>query len=265
MKLEFCPLFSGSSGNCVYIASEHTRLLVDVGLAAKHIAHALDSIDVDPASIDGILITHEHSDHISGAGVFSRRYDVPVYANKGTWEGIGSKAGDIRTGNARIFDTGKEFYVRDIAVRPFKTPHDANESVGYALHTGNKKACVATDIGYIPQAMLDELADSDIILLESNHDVDMLAAGRYPQHLKRRILSRKGHLSNDAAGDAIVKLHERNVRRFILGHLSKDNNREDIAKNAVCNAMEAAGIAPGKDALVALAYRDRASGLYVLD
>ena len=234
-------------------------------MPAKTIEGALDDIGVSPASIDGILITHEHSDHTSGAGVFSRRYDVPVYANKGTWEAIGAKAGKIASGNARIFDTGKEFYIEDIAVRPFATPHDAAEPVGYALHTGGKKACVATDLGHFNRSILNEVDKADIILVESNHDIDMLNAGKYPAYLKKRILSRKGHLSNDAAADAVVQMCNRDIRRFILGHLSHENNREDIAKSVVCGALESAGIKPGKDAMLGMAHRDRATGIFVID
>ena len=260
--MAFYPLFSGSSGNSLLAASGHACVLIDAGKPAKYIEQALDCQGISPKTISGILITHEHSDHIAGMGAFSRRYDIPVYANHATWLAIGSKAGEIKTGNARIFQTGQDFYIGDMGIKPFAISHDAAEPVGYCLYAGGKKICIATDLGHFPKTLLQEAAGSDLMLLESNHDETMLKTGPYPAYLKTRILSRKGHLSNSGAGEVAAKLANSGIRRLVLGHLSAENNREDIAMSTVCGLLASAGIRPGQDIKISLAPRDRPGQLY---
>ena len=265
MKVMFCPLFSGSSGNAVYMGTQRAHILVDAGVSAAAIERALKSVGVLVSELSGILITHEHTDHTQGVFTLCRKYGVPVYANRATFDGMGEKAQQFPAGLARVFETGQEFYVQDIAVRPFAIPHDAAEPVGYALHAKGKKACVMTDLGYVPRHLLDEVDAADVMLLESNHDVQLLEHGKYPAFLKRRILSRKGHLSNDSAGEAALQLAQRGVRRFYLGHLSKENNREDVALQTVCQALQQGGVAPGQDVSVVMAHRQRVSPIVRLD
>lgn len=264
MKLNFCTLFSGSSGNCIYLGEENSHILIDVGVSATMAANALKEIGVDPFLIDGILITHEHSDHISGVGAFSRRFNVPVFANLKTWQAMEKKAGDIPVKNTRVFQNGQDFYVKNIDVHSFSTPHDAADSVGYALYCGGKKVSIATDLGHFPTRILDNIKDSDLVLIESNHDRTMLMNGKYPAYLKRRILSNRGHLSNDTCAEACLKLVDHNVRRFILGHLSKENNSEQLAISTVCGVMGENHILPGKDIYLGVGPRNTSSPLYPL-
>ncbi|MBQ9988239.1 MAG: MBL fold metallo-hydrolase [Clostridia bacterium] len=254
--MTFCPLFSGSSGNSTYIATEKTALLVDAGMSARTIAKALRMVGGDPAALSGILITHEHSDHVRGIAQLCKQFAVPIYANRATFEAMGETARLLPTNLARVFETGHEFYIGEIAVRPFATPHDAAQSVGYALFARGRKACVMTDIGYMPKALLEEAAGADVMLIESNHDVALLREGKYPAALKQRILSRRGHLSNPDAGAAVCALAHTGVRRFYLGHLSRENNREELALNTVCTALENNGFRPGHDVGVTVAHRD---------
>ena len=254
--MKFCPLFSGSSGNATYIATEDCALLIDVGLPASTIEKALRQNGIDPSSIGGILVTHEHSDHIAGLGPFSRRYDVPVYANLPTWDAMNSKVGAVATKNARVFTNGQDFYIGDMGIRPFSTPHDSASSVGYSLFYKGKQFTYMTDIGCFSASLLEEAKGADLVFLESNHDLDMLKNGKYPAYLKRRILSNRGHLSNKDAGDALIKLCESGVRRVMLGHLSRENNTEDVARDTALAALIGHGIKPFTDISIGIARRN---------
>lgn len=262
--MEFCTLFSGSGGNCIYVGSASARLLIDAGLSAVTIEKALSEIGVEPRSIDGILVTHEHSDHISGLSAMANKYGMPVYANTRTWAAMPQRAAGVKAGQARVFATGSEFYINDIGIRPFPISHDAAEPVGFALLCEGKKICTATDTGRFTKGMAECVKGADLMLLESNHDVNMLKNGAYPAYLKARILSALGHLSNESAAQAAVMLAGLSVRRFVLGHLSAQNNREELALAAVCGALEANGAAPGKDVHIGVAHRDRHGSLYRL-
>ena len=265
LKLAFCPLFSGSSGNAVFIGSQQARVLVDAGVSATAICQALVEIDVHPDQLDGILVTHEHTDHTRALQTLARKYGIPIYANRATFDALGKKTEAIPAGLARVFETGQEFYIGNLAVRSFSIPHDAADPVGFAVHANGKKACVMTDLGHVPTRLLDQAAQADVMLLESNHDVHLLEQGKYPAYLKRRILSTKGHLSNETAGHTAVRLAQRGVKRFFLGHLSQENNREDVALSAVCGALTAQQIQPGRDVALAMAHRNCRSTLVVLD
>jgi len=264
MPLAFCPLFSGSSGNAIYVSSGDVRLLVDAGVSGLRTKQALLSIGVSPEQLTAILVTHEHADHTMGVGVLSRRYNLPVYATGATWRAMLARVGAIEPRNVREFQSGSDFFIGDMGVVPFSIPHDAADPVGFCFETRGLKASVATDLGYIREDWLSCVSGSDILLLESNHDVDMLRAGPYPYDLKHRILSRKGHLSNDDAGRAAVKLAARGVRHFMLGHLSAENNFPELALETVCAALRDEGIVPGEDIRVELTWRDRVSSLYVV-
>lgn len=244
MELKFCSLFSGSSGNALYARGGNTHILIDAGMSGTKIVKELEQIGVSPADLSAILITHEHADHIAGVGVLSRRFNLPIYANEATWEAMRPKLGTIYAANERVFESGTDFYIDDMNVLPFRTPHDAAESVGYSLTAGQCKLTIATDLGAVKESWLRHAERSDILLLESNHDVDMLKSGRYPYELKRRILGKHGHLSNDDAGKAAVELVRRGVRTLILGHLSGENNFPELAYRSVACALEEAGVRP---------------------
>lgn len=259
--MRFCPLFSGSSGNSLYIEAGNVRLLVDAGLPGRTISAALSEVALDARGIDGILITHEHSDHISGVGVLARRYHIPVYANEGTWNVMEHAIGPIAPSLMRTFETGRDFFIGETNILPFATPHDASESVGFAIDDGMHKLSVMTDIGHVNTRMLDAVRHSELLLIESNHDVEMLKVGPYPYPLKRRILGEDGHLSNENAGHALASLFVQGLRRAVLGHLSRDNNTEALAYETVRAVLRDNDI-PDNMFEVTLAHRSRIGLMY---
>jgi len=256
--IKFCSLYSGSSGNCIFIGTDKTKLLIDAGLSAKKIIEALLSIGEKPSELSAILVSHEHSDHIRGVGVLSRKLDIPIYANENTWQAMDGLIGCISMKNRAYFNTGYEFDIGDICIKAFPTPHDASEPVGFNFFTGNKKITLATDIGHMNKTLLGFFEESDLLLLESNHDIEMLKVGRYPWPLKQRILGKSGHLSNDMAGKVVAYMAGKGTRKFMLGHLSKENNFPELAYQTVCNALCEKKIDIGKEIILEVAHRDRA-------
>jgi phosphoribosyl 1,2-cyclic phosphodiesterase len=266
MTMVFCPLFSGSSGNALFVMGGRTKMLIDAGLPGSTIAGALETIGARPDELDAILITHEHSDHIAGAGVMSRKYHIPVYANLPTWNAMRRKMGNIAVRNCREFEDDREFYIGDIGVKPFSIPHDAARPVGYRLFHGRASVSTATDLGYFPQSVLHEIAGSDIVLLESNHDPELLMRNpNYSAFLKQRILSRKGHLSNASCAEALESIIKGGTKHVGLGHLSGENNHPELAYRTACERLTLMGLVPGQDILVDMAYRDRVGNVYTLD
>jgi len=262
--VRFCSLFSGSSGNCIFVSDEKTRILIDVGLSGVRIIEALNSIGESPSDISAILITHEHSDHTKGVGILSRKFNIPIYANNGTWGGMRRELGKLNPDNIKVFDTNIEFMVGDIGVKPFTIPHDAAEPVGYSFHIGNKKVTSATDIGHMNNTLLGELKNSDLLLLESNHDIEMLKVGPYPYYLKQRILSNHGHLCNEMAGKVVSYLAEQGTKRFVLGHLSKENNFPELAYQTSLNALVEKGIEVGREVTLEVASREHVGSMITL-
>ena len=266
MDMIFCPLYSGSSGNALFVQYGGTRLLIDAGKSGKMIAEALDMIGVDPKTLDGVLVTHEHNDHIAGVGVLARKYKLPIYATQGTWAAMADKLGSVPEDLKRTFDPFADFYVGDIGVVPFLIPHDAAEPVGYRLWGGNVSISTATDLGHFPRAIRDQIAGSSLVLLESNHDPDMLRMnGKYSQRLKQRILSNHGHLSNDACADALLQLVDGGTQHVILGHLSGENNTPALARQVSEMRMQREGIRLGVDLSLDVALRDRVGSVYTLE
>lgn len=261
MALSLTPLFSGSSGNAILISSGATHILVDAGVSGRRIEEAMSSVGQDVRDIKGILITHEHTDHIQGAGILSRKHNIPVFATAPTWEACGNKLGNVQNRMARVI-TKSGFYIDDLLIEPYDIPHDAADPVGYCISYGARKVAIATDLGFFPKAVEMKLQSCDLVLLESNHDVTMLQTGRYPRALKDRIKSRKGHLSNDDAADAAVRLACAGVSSILLGHLSRENNSEQLAFRTVTDALIAQGLTPGHDISLGLAFRDRVTGVF---
>ncbi|MDQ0151271.1 MBL fold metallo-hydrolase [Eubacterium multiforme] len=258
----FCSLYSGSSGNSIFVGNEKTKILIDAGVPGKKIDEALAKIDQNPREIDGIFITHEHSDHIKGVGVISRKYDIPIYANEKTWQAMEKSIGKIKEHNIKIMDRRSTVDIKDLSIKSFNIPHDAISPVGYTIKSKDKIASVATDFGTFTEEISDNIKESDIILLESNHDVSMLKFGPYPYVLKRRILSEIGHLSNDDCGKAIIELikHDNN-KQIILGHLSGTNNHPDLAYQTVLSVLEEKGVKQGEDVKISMASRHEPSSL----
>ncbi len=240
--LSFCPLASGSNGNSCCVSSARTAVLIDAGLPGRTLEALMRENQLSPDALSAILVTHEHTDHIAGVGVLSRKYGLPVYANAATWAAMEPRIGEIRPQNIRVFETGQDFYIKDICVNPIPISHDAAEPVGYALMSGAGKLVMLTDLGFMPDYALDAAEYADCIVIESNHDVELVKNGPYPGQLKRRILSNRGHLSNEDCGKALVKLFSRGVRTAILGHLSKDNNNEALAMETVVEALRLSDI-----------------------
>lgn len=226
--MKFCTIASGSSGNCTFAGSERTLILVDAGISAKRITAGLNGMDYDPSELSAILLTHEHADHISGLGVLSRRYHIPIYATPGTCEyilnGNAKGLGKIDPELFHMITPDRSFSVGDLEIRPFRTSHDAAQPCGYRIRSGEKQVAVATDLGTYDDYTEQNLKDLDGLLLEANHDVNMLEVGPYPYPLKRRILSDSGHLSNANAGFLLSDVLSDNMKFVLLGHLSEQNN-----------------------------------------
>lgn len=252
----FCSLYSGSSGNSMFVATEKAKILIDAGLPGKKIDMALQEINENPSDIRGIFVTHEHSDHIKGIGVISRKYDIPIYANCETWSTMESSLGKIKEHNIKVIDKRSITQIEDMNIKAFNIPHDAVAPMGYTISDEKKSISVATDFGTFTKEIYDNIKESEVILLESNHDVNMLKVGPYPYTLKRRILSEIGHLSNDDCGSAIVNLvkHKLN-RKIILGHLSNTNNQPDLAYQTVLNVIRENGIKENEDIILTMANR----------
>lgn len=265
--MKLCSITSGSSGNCIYVGSEQTSLLIDAGISGKRIEAGLNTIDMTTKDVSGILITHEHSDHIKGLGVIARKYGIPIYATRGTMEAIeGSMSlGKIPEGLFREICEDEDFTVGDLQVNPFAISHDAAQPVGYRVHHGAQAVAVATDLGQYDDYIVERLKGLDVLLLEANHDVNMLQVGRYPYYLKRRILGERGHLSNETAGQLLCRLLHDNMKAILLGHLSQENNYEALAYETVCSEVTM-GENPyhSKDFKITVAHRDQPSELIAI-
>lgn len=265
MAMYFCPLYSGSSGNALFCQYGNTRLLIDAGKPGRAISEALSAIGADMESLSGVLITHEHSDHIAGAGVLARRYGLPLYATRGTWLAMEDKIGAVPPGLRREIRPDQDFWLGDIGISPFSIPHDAADPVGFRLWGGRMSVSTATDLGHFPDAVFSRIAGSGLILLESNHDPDLLKANpRYNAALKRRILGDRGHLSNEACSRALIRLISAGTGHIILGHLSGENNTPTLARRVSVSALEREGIAPDRDVMLRVALRDQVGAVYTI-
>ncbi len=233
--MELCSIASGSSGNCIFAGSDESHILLDAGLSGIRIENGLQEIGYKTSEMDGILITHEHADHIKGLGVVARKYGLPIYATDGTIDEIckSSMVGEIDRSLFRVIRPEVPFQIGDMTITPISTSHDAVDPVAYIMRSGLKSMAVITDLGIYDDNTVDKLQGLDVLLLEANHDVHMLQVGTYPYYLKQRILGEKGHLSNELSGQLLGQvLHDR-FRRVILGHLSKENNYPELACESV--------------------------------
>lgn len=262
--MKFCTLYSGSSGNSVFISDNKARILIDAGLSGKLINEALSNIDEDVGRINGILITHEHIDHIKSVGILSRKYDIPVYANIATWEGMKDLVGEINEKNICVFENNKEFSIGDISAKAFSITHDAKDPVGFRIKASNKNVTVATDIGKMTRTILENMEGSDLLLLESNHDIEMLKVSKYPYSVKKRIMSDRGHLSNEMAGKVVAYLAEKGMERFVMGHLSNKSNFPELVYETVKNSLSEKKIEIGRDINFSIANRNAIGKIYNL-
>ena len=233
----FCSLYSGSSGNSLFVESENTKLLVDAGVSSKKIEEALANLEIDPTSIDGILITHEHSDHVQGLGTFAKKFNLPVFVNEKTLDAMPKQKEKISEKNIKLFNINEKFEIGDLKVKPFSIPHDAANPCGFNIFKDNKKISIATDIGHMTNGVLKNLEDSIFIMLESNYDPEVLKYSKYPYQLKTRIAGPDGHLSNELAGKTISYLLNSGLKQAVLGHLSKQSNFPELAYKTVIDEI----------------------------
>jgi phosphoribosyl 1,2-cyclic phosphodiesterase len=238
---KFCVLSSSSSGNSIFVGTDRARVLIDAGLSRREIESRLFAIGEDPSMLDAVLVTHEHSDHVSGLGVLLRKYKKPVYLTHLTetaidWEGI--------PGPRQTFQAGTGFTIGDLEIGSFTIPHDAIDPVGYVVRSQGVSCAVVTDLGYMPDSIKMHLRGVDALLLESNHNLEMLKVGPYPWSLKQRIMGRKGHLSNEAAFEFIANDMDSSVSTLVLGHLSEHNNYPTLVQQMAEEALGRRGLRP---------------------
>lgn len=241
-------LISGSSGNCSLVTYKDTNILVDCGMSGKRLEELLSGLDLSGRDLDAIVVTHEHIDHISGIGVVSRRYNLPVYATEQTH--LAMNIGRIADENIKIIEPDRPFEIGRITADAFSIPHDAQDPVGYRFYLGKDKMSVATDIGTMTDELFDSISGSKAVILEANHDIDMLKNGSYPEPLKSRILSNFGHMSNDLSAKTALALVNRGTKQIMLSHLSNENNTPDLAYSSVSEKLKEGGVKKGDIKLI---------------
>lgn len=233
--MRLASIASGSSGNCLYVGTENTHILIDDGISRKKVLEGLKTLDLSIEDITAVLVTHEHSDHIDGLGVLLRKNEIPVYASQGTIDGILAydKIGKVPRELFNPVKADEQFVINDMVINPFCVSHDANEPLAYTFESGEKRAGIITDLGVYTDYTIENLQGMNALLVEANHDVNMLQAGRYPYFLKKRIAGDRGHLSNEASGRLLDSILNDNIKGVMLGHLSSENNYADLAFETV--------------------------------
>lgn len=256
-SVKILSLSSGSSGNCILIKTRNAAILMDCGVTGKTAEREIQRAGILPQQLDAIIVSHEHIDHISGVGVMSRRYKIPIYATIGTWKAMINSIGKIEPSLIHYIAAEVPFKIKETVITPFKTSHDAAESIGAVFCSDNEKCAIVTDLGTVSRTIFDLLLPCSSIMIEANHDENMLIHGTYPQMLKDRILSDSGHLSNRVCGAMCARLaREGRVRSIILGHLSSDNNTPAVAYKAVKDSLAREGFFVGKDITLTVANRN---------
>ena len=239
MCVRMTVLASGSKGNCAIVASSSTRLLVDAGLSCRETLKRMAAVGEDPQTLSAILISHEHSDHVGGLPVLARKLKIPVYMTGTTNDTWARQCGAKQTHLDRLelFSSGHSFQIGDIQVMPFTIPHDAVDPVAFAFRVDGLKLAIVTDLGYMPASVRDNIRDSDVLMVESNHDLEMLRIGRYPWSVKQRVMSRVGHLSNAALAEFFSSDYDGGAAFVVLAHLSEENNHPEIARDTAERAL----------------------------
>lgn len=262
--MDFFSVASGSSGNCICLGSDQCHVMIDAGISGKRIEEGMNTYDYTTSDMDGVLITHEHSDHIQGLGVVARKYGLPIYATKGTADAIlqSSSVGKIDPSLFHVIEAGKTFFMGNLEIYPMSISHDAADPVAYLVSDGRHRVGVVTDLGYYDADIVSHMEGLDALLLEANHDIHMLQVGAYPYPLKQRILGERGHLSNETSGQLLGQILHDGMQHILLGHLSKENNYDELAYETVRLEISL-GDNPyrGNDFPIEVAKRDRPSSL----
>ncbi|MFH0879834.1 MAG: MBL fold metallo-hydrolase [Lentisphaerota bacterium] len=259
MALQVCVLGSGSSGNCIYVSTETTSILIDAGLSVREITRRLDSIQASLARVQAVCISHEHDDHTSALGVLHRKLGIPLFGNAGTVEALRQNPKLAGVAGWKIFANGEKFPVGDLKIEPFSVPHDAYDPVGFIIRAQGIKIGMATDIGMVTGLVRERLKDCSLLIIESNHDEDLLHAAERPWHLKQRILGRQGHLSNECAAEVVAQVAGPGLRQVYLAHISKDCNRHDLALRTARTRLDKAGFTGVR---VSLTFPDQVSDIW---
>ena len=233
--MDFFSVASGSSGNCICLGSDQCHVMIDAGISGKRIEEGMNTYDYTTSDMDGVLITHEHSDHIQGLGVVARKYGLPIYATKGTADAIlqSSSVGKIDPSLFHVIEAGKTFFIGNLEIYPMSISHDAADPVAYLVSDGRHRVGIVTDLGYYDADIVSHMEGLDALLLEANHDIHMLQVGAYPYPLKQRILGERGHLSNETSGQLLGQILHDGMQHILLGHLSKENNYDELAYETV--------------------------------
>ena len=264
--MKFAVLASGSSGNSIYIESKGQKFLVDAGITNKAIGQRLNELDIDKKEINSVFITHEHSDHIRGVDVLARQNPhINIFANNATWQAGYKYFYRVAEEQRRVFSNQQKFSLGDLSITPFAISHDAADPVGFEIDDGKHKLVIATDLGVVTQGVYEHLLNADAIILESNHDKEMLVKGPYPPFLKSRISSNRGHLSNDIAAKLLRKIVCRKTQVVVLAHLSEKNNTPSVAFDTCYSELWACGLKPQKDFSLSVAKQGEASNLIELE
>lgn len=253
-------LASGSTGNAIFLDFEHTKILVDAGISTRRIKNSLAALGTDIEELDGVFITHEHRDHVSGLPTMTKKYNVPIYASSDTWHAMYCRSVIPDSCCKRLTNS---LMIGQVKVEPFSISHDAADPVGFRFYNGNTKCSVVTDIGFVTDAVKEAIALSDVLVLECNHDLDMLENGAYPWHLKRRIKSNRGHLSNLDAAWTLAGLKRKPSMQVFLAHMSKENNDPELARSTVNAILQEQGCRVSSEIALHVTYPDRTVSSYL--
>lgn len=265
--MKFFSIASGSSGNCIYIESGNTHILIDAGISKKKIDEGLSQVGLSGKDIDGIFVTHEHVDHIGGLGVMSRAYNIPIYGTAGTIQGIieYKNLGKMPEGLYQEVKADEEVVLKGLKIEPFSISHDAYEPTGFRINDGKHSIGIVTDLGEYTEYTVKKLCELDAVFLEANHDIHMLEVGNYPYPLKQRVMGKQGHLSNELSGRLLCDILHSRLRYVVLGHLSKENNYEMLAYETVKLEVDISNVPYNSDGFqLLMAQPDRVSQIVEL-